>query len=73
MTERPEPTLTRIPGLDGLRGLAVVVVVAYHLRLIGGGFLGVDVFFVISGYLITSLVDREILATGRVNVVAAAN
>ena len=55
MTDRPEPTLTRIPGLDGLRGLAVVIVVAYHLRLIDGGFLGVDVFFVLSGFLVTSL------------------
>ena len=55
MTDRPEPTLKRIPGLDGLRGLAVVVVVAYHLGLIDGGFLGVDVFFVLSGFLVTSL------------------
>lgn len=55
MTERPEPTLSLVPGLDGLRGLAVVVVVAYHLGLIDGGFLGVDVFFVLSGFLVTSL------------------
>ena len=47
----------RAPGLDGLRGLAVLAVVAFHERFSGlpGGFLGVDVFFVISGYLITDL------------------
>lgn len=45
-----------IPGLDGLRALAVLAVVAYHFSLSFalGGFLGVDMFFVISGYLITS-------------------
>ncbi|MEG2018652.1 MAG: acyltransferase family protein, partial [Clostridium sp.] len=45
-----------IPGLDGLRAFAVLAVIAYHFNLsfAMGGFLGVDVFFVISGYLITS-------------------
>lgn len=49
------------PGLDGLRALAVTAVVAYHLdpSLLPGGFYGVDVFFVISGYLITSLLAEE--------------
>ena len=47
----------RNPGLDGLRGLAVALVVLFHLYpgLLPGGFLGVDVFFVLSGYLITGL------------------
>jgi peptidoglycan/LPS O-acetylase OafA/YrhL len=49
------------PGLDGLRGLAVLAVVVYHLApgALPGGFLGVDVFFVISGYLITTLLVDE--------------
>jgi peptidoglycan/LPS O-acetylase OafA/YrhL len=51
----------RIPALDGLRGIAVVAVLAYHLdeRSFPGGFLGVDIFFVLSGYLITSLLVTE--------------
>jgi len=50
------------PEIDGLRALAVVPVVIYHAGFssLGGGFLGVDVFFVISGYLITSIIAREI-------------
>jgi peptidoglycan/LPS O-acetylase OafA/YrhL len=59
-----ESARTHRPGLDGVRGLAVVAVVAYHLELVPGGFLGVDVFFVLSGYLITGLVLAEATATG---------
>ena len=61
------PRLAHVPGLDGLRGLAVAIVVAYHLNLLPGGFLGVDVFFVLSGYLITSLLLAEVGRTGRVD------
>ncbi|MCL1701395.1 acyltransferase family protein [Lysinibacillus sp. Bpr_S20] len=47
-----------IPGLDGIRALAVLAVIAYHFNFkwASGGFLGVDIFFVLSGYLITSTV-----------------
>lgn len=50
-----------IKGLDGLRALAVIAVILYHVFPAGvrGGFLGVDVFFVISGFLITTLLLRE--------------
>lgn len=50
------------PDIDGLRALAVVPVVLYHLGfgLFPGGYVGVDVFFVISGYLITGIIQREI-------------
>lgn len=60
--------LAHLPALDGLRAIAVATVVAYHLDLVGqrGGFLGVDLFFVISGYLITTLLLRERDATGRI-------
>jgi peptidoglycan/LPS O-acetylase OafA/YrhL len=56
------------PGLDGLRGLAVVAVVAYHLGYLHGGFLGVDVFLVLSGYLITGLALGEIGETGTLSL-----
>jgi peptidoglycan/LPS O-acetylase OafA/YrhL len=58
------------PGLDGLRALAVIAVLLYHAELvwIPGGFLGVEVFFVISGYLITALLLAEWRARGRVDL-----
>lgn len=56
-----DSTPRRIRGLDGLRAIAVAAVVVYHLGtgLLPGGFLGVDVFFVISGFLITTLLMTE--------------
>jgi len=59
----------RFAGLDGMRAIAVVLVVVYHLfppALLPGGFVGVDVFFVISGFLITSLLLREQAGNGRI-------
>src|SRR5687767_14893601 len=59
--------LTYQPGLDGLRGLAVSAVVLFHLGFGGvtGGYLGVSLFFTLSGVLIGSLVLNEIVTTGR--------
>src|SRR5437870_3737670 len=56
------------PGLDGLRALAIAGVLLYHagLRWMPGGLLGVDLFFVISGFLITSLIVGELQRSGRV-------
>ena len=58
----------RIEGLDGLRALAIVGVLVYHLDAawLPGGFLGVDVFFVVSGFLISTLLVREHRRTGRI-------
>ena len=58
--------ITYRPEIDGLRAIAVVAVIFYHaqINLFKGGFIGVDVFFVISGYLITSIILKELLTTG---------
>jgi peptidoglycan/LPS O-acetylase OafA/YrhL len=56
------------PALDGVRAVAIVLVVAYHLGHLGGGWIGVDVFFVLSGYLITTLLLAERTASGRVSL-----
>ena len=68
----PSQNLQRIyrPDIDGLRAIAIVSVIAYHAGFPGfpGGFVGVDIFFVISGFLITSLLFNEAAETGRVNL-----
>ncbi len=58
-----------LPGLDGLRAIAVMGVLLYHAgwSVLPGGFLGVDVFFVLSGFLITTLILEELGRSGRVD------
>jgi peptidoglycan/LPS O-acetylase OafA/YrhL len=58
-----------LPALDGLRGVAILGVLLFHTGHLSGGFLGVDLFFALSGYLITDLLLREIEATGSVSLV----
>ncbi|WP_421118201.1 acyltransferase family protein [Aquihabitans daechungensis] len=62
------PQMARVPALDGLRGLAVVAVLLFHGGYLTGGWLGVDLFFVLSGYLITSLLIIEHRGTGGVRL-----
>lgn len=62
--------MQRLTALDGLRTVAVLLVFAHHIdqHALPGGFIGVDVFFVMSGYLITSLLLRERQMTGHISV-----
>ena len=78
MAAHPTPTATGLPsrmpylpGLDGLRAIAVIGVMIYHANhsWLQGGYLGVEVFFVISGYLITLLLIGEHERSGSVNLV----
>jgi peptidoglycan/LPS O-acetylase OafA/YrhL len=57
----PEPPVRTIPALDGIRAIGIVLVVLFHggVTWLGGGFFGVDVFFVLSGFLITGLLVAE--------------
>ena len=56
-------------ALDGVRGVAVIAVLLFDSDRLGGGYLGVDLFFVLSGYLITSLLLVEARATGTVRLI----
>ncbi len=69
---RPISAVPYLPGLDGVRALAVMAVILYHAGVswMPGGFLGVEVFFVISGYLITLLLLAEHERTGRISISA---
>ena len=59
-----------LPSIDSLRAIAVIAVIIYHIDVnyLPGGFLGVDLFFVLSGYLISSLIIKEYKSTGTVNL-----
>jgi len=64
-----QQSLKYLPGLDGLRAVAVIAVILYHANKswVSGGFLGVEVFFVISGYLITTLLINESHENGKID------
>lgn len=68
--ETPKNIISYMPGLDGLRTLAVFAVIAYHLGLPSapGGLLGVNLFFVLSGYLITNILFTEWADKGSINL-----
>jgi peptidoglycan/LPS O-acetylase OafA/YrhL len=63
-------TVRQIPEIDGLRAVAILTVVLFHAGLPGmtGGYIGVDVFFVISGFLITRLLVDEFIRAGTINI-----
>ncbi|MEO7458046.1 MAG: acyltransferase family protein [Gemmatimonadaceae bacterium] len=70
MTESPGGHLRFRPDIEGLRAVAIVFVVLYHagLHRAGGGYLGVDVFFVLSGFLISGIIVDEIARTGTLSL-----
>jgi peptidoglycan/LPS O-acetylase OafA/YrhL len=76
LAQTHQTTLRYLPGIDGLRAISVLAVLVFHHYWIGGtsegwlpgGFLGVEVFFVVSGYLITSLLLAERRETGRISL-----
>ncbi len=64
----PTPSGGYISGIDGLRAVSALLVVAFHARVVPGGFVGVDVFFVISAFLITGILQREVQHHGAIRL-----
>ena len=62
--------MNRIPQIQALRALAAVLVVIYHAKVTSGGYIGVDIFYVISGFLITGLLLRELDGSGSLDLKA---
>jgi len=63
-------TTSKILEIQGLRALAATLVLIFHARFISGGFIGVDIFYVISGFLITGLLLKELNSSGRISLKA---
>src|SRR3954447_25438799 len=61
MRDEVAPPLAHVPALDGVRGLAVCAVLAFHGGYLRGGYLGVDLFFTLSGFLITRLILDDLV------------
>ncbi|WP_345761714.1 acyltransferase family protein [Diaminobutyricibacter sp. McL0608] len=67
-TAPPTARRSYVPALDGIRGIAIIGVLLFHTGSFAGGFLGVDLFFALSGYLITDLLLRETAINGRISL-----
>lgn len=74
LKEAETPEFKHIPAFDGIRGIAILFVIIFHLPIpeitsfSRGGFLGVDIFFVLSGFLITSILLKEQSKTGKISL-----
>ncbi|WP_369248592.1 acyltransferase family protein [Streptomyces sp. R41] len=65
---KPAPMRSRFEAVDGLRGIAILSVLLYHTNWFSNGLFGVDAFFVLSGFLTTLVLIREVQRTGRIRV-----